>query len=757
MEQMKIKLQLALEECERLKQENLHLKKLLNKYNIPFPDEASVKHYEIEREIDKRISIFNNLFKGREDVFAIQWQKEEGKVGYSPAVKGKSYIPLINQVIYNHLNGKETIGIYPLLKDNTCWFLAVDFDKKAWKEDASVCLNVCKELNVPASMEISRSGNGCHIWIFFDVPISAADARKLGNMVLTRTLENGYQAGISSFDRLFPSQDTLPEGGFGNLIALPLQKGPRKNSNSVFVDEHFRPYPNQWEYLASVRKMSKAEVENLVKDIRHEEKISEINQPLPHKLEVILKNGIYIQKDGLPREFANKLIQLATFSNPAFYKAQSRRLSTYKIPRTLKCADIFEDYFILPRGCIDGLEELCAENNIELVINDSTNHGTELEVKFLGELTAQQEDAAEQLRNRRHGILSATTGFGKTVIAATLISKRKVNTLVIVHTKQLLEQWKEKLCQFLDIDPGKIGQIGGGKNTAKGFIDIATIQSLNYEGEIKDAVRNYGQIIVDECHHISAFRFEAVLKKAEAEFICGLTATPKRKDGLHPIMTMQCGPIRYKVTAKAQAKVLPFKRVLIPRKTAFKSNLFDKESTLQNLYSSIIQDKKRNEMIFNDVLLELEKGSTPLILTERIEHVEILENMFRGFAKNMLVLTGGLKRKKREDRLKKLQEIPANEEKLIIATGKYIGEGFDYAVLDTLFLTMPIAWKGTLEQYVGRLHRLYENKETLKVYDYIDAREETFRKMFMKRNSAYKSLGYKVDNKEFSEQMKLFL
>ncbi|MEC5422926.1 DEAD/DEAH box helicase family protein [Virgibacillus sp. C22-A2] len=767
-------LQKALEECEQLKKENNQLKKLLKLHNIPIElnqnQSQNSQLYSKEKKIKDRIKLFRNLFKGREDVFAVRWEYDNGKKGYSPARdrQRQNLLPITDQVIYDHLIGKRIIGVYPMLKDETCWFLAVDFDKNNWKMDASAFIEVCKSHKVPVSIEISRSGNGCHIWIFFENSIPANLARRLGNVLLTRTLEKRYQLGIDSYDRMFPNQDTLPQGGFGNLIALPLQHFPRKSGNSVFVDENFNAYPDQWSYLAKIRKMDRKEIESIVKKNHQiEQSTFVVNEStsskdkLPIKLTIILKNGIYIPKDGLPSKFINEMVRLATFNNPEYFKAQANRLSTYKIPRMIDCTDNQQDYLILPRGCLEDLRKLLKAKNIELIIKDEMNSGKPFAAEFHGQLTGQQEDAVQNMLNYQNGILSATTGFGKTVVAASLISNRKVNTLVIVHRKQLMDQWKERLSTFLNIDTSKIGQIGGGKNSANGAMDIATIQTLNYKGKVKDYILEYGQIIVDECHHISAFSFESVLKKAEARYVHGLTATPTRKDGLQPIMAMQCGPIRYKVTAKNQARVRPFNHVLIPRNTPFKSKLNREEKNIQTLYRELVKSNSRNEMIFNDVLKELENGASPIILTERIEHVREFELMFKGFAKNIIVLTGGMNKKDIQNKLEQLESISDEKERLVIATGKYIGEGFDNAVMDTMFLAMPISWKGTLQQYVGRLHRLHDDKNVVKVYDYVDHREEVFRNMYEKRKKGYKALGYIMEGSdspenESTQQMKLF-
>lgn len=718
-----LQLQHIVQDYKRLKQENHKLKELLKLHNI---DISNIEHSTKDSKLQKikyRIDLFRSLFKGRDDIYAVCWESKNGRSGYSPACQNEWHptlcekpkikcancqnrrlLSINDQVIYDHLSGKHTVGIYPLLQDETCWFLAVDFDKKDWQKDAKAFISTCKEIHVPASVERSRSGNGCHVWIFFQKAIPSRLARKFGNILLEKTLERRYEVGIDSFDRLFPNQDTMPKGGFGNLIALPLQYHSRKQNNSEFVDETFVPYKDQWQYLSTIQKMKPVELYKIVNEYSENEEITSCinegklsaNEPInnPNSIEVIHKDSIYISKEGLPSPLIKKIINLATFNNPEFYKAQSKRQSTYGIPKKIDCTTISEKHIMLPWGCKDVLERLCKEQSITLDIKDQTNSGDIMSFNFSGELFPLQEEAVQELNKHNIGILSATTGFGKTVVAASLMAKRKVNTLIIVHRKQLIDQWKERLTTFLKLDKKQIGQIGGGKNKQTGIIDIATIQSLNYKGEIKDLVTEYGQIIVDECHHISAFSFEQVLKKANAKFICGLTATPIRKDGLHPIIIMQLGPIRYKITEKQQAKVRPFEHILRPRFTSFKSNLEASQKDIQKIYNEIITNKNRNLLIFNDVLKALDAKLSPIILTERIEHVYELESKFKGFAKNILVLTGGMNKKEEQKRLSRLKEISDDEEMLIIATGKYIGEGFDFPRLDTLFLAMPLSWKG---------------------------------------------------------------
>ncbi|WP_045516685.1 TOTE conflict system archaeo-eukaryotic primase domain-containing protein [Neobacillus niacini] len=770
---------LLLKELEILKKENMYLKRLLS--NMMHQQEETVKIPNAGKIIsnrslpDEKIKLFKSLFKGRIDVFAYRWESKDGRKGYTPAcdlewqkpICQKPFIKcsecqhrklstLTDQVLFNHLSGEKTVGIYPLLHDETCFFLAFDFDKQNWQQDVLAFVSECKNENIPVHIERSRSCNGAHVWIFFSEKISAELARKLGMQLLTKTLEERYQIGIDSFDRMFPNQDTLPRGGFGNLIALPLQLHSKNNGKSVFVDENFIPFQDQWLYLSSIQKMNKQDVLSFLKNpVQSQIKESRFLSSIPKIIKVNKKNGLYIVKEGIPSSILSKMILLSTFKNPEFYKAQSKRLSTYGMQKVISCFEEDSKHLILPRGSYAELEKLLKEHSIEMEIVTDQFEGESIEANFKGQLTSQQEEAVTELMRHENGTLAASTGFGKTVTAAALIAKRKTNTLIIVDRTQLLQQWVEKLALFLQKSPQEIGQIGGGKKKITGQIDVATIQSLNSKGEIKSFITQYGQIIVDECHHISAFTFEKVLKQIRAMYVYGLTATPIRKDGLHPIIFMQCGPIRFKTDAKIQAKIRPFRHTLIPRYTNFRSNSTD----IQEVYQSISKDKHRNQLLFNDVLNELEKGRSPIVLTERIEHLDNLGKQFKGFAKNIILLTGSMSKKEQKLELERLEKIPDNEERLVIATGKYIGEGFDDPRLDTLFLAMPISWKGTLQQYVGRLHRIHSNKQEVKVFDYVDDQVPVLNIMFKKRLSGYKAMGYILEgiiNDNSNEQMKLF-
>ncbi|GAB2566165.1 DEAD/DEAH box helicase [Gracilibacillus alcaliphilus] len=761
---LKQQLSIVEAECRRLEQENRQLKNILNQYNISF--ESKQKQYSrYSEEINRRIHLFKSLFKGRNDVYAIRWTSENGKAGYSPATEintdggNSNYLPLTDHSLYDHLTGKQVMGIYPLLLDNTCWFLALDFDKEGWEKESKALLLVCQIYHIPAAMERSRSGNGCHIWIFFSEQIPASTARQLGSFLIKETLKHNQWSRLIAFDRMFPAQDTRKTKGLGNLIALPLQKQARNKENSVFVDQDFNMIDDQWKYMQNLQKLN---LKNIHGILSLEETVSPSAETVkqevkPQRIHLTLKNGIYISKRELQSTLLDEITKLASFSNPNYYKAKAQRRSTHQIPSVIDCSEQGAEYVIIPRGCLNPLKELLQAQSIEWTIQDESYQGKSVSFVFQGELTFQQEEALSSLLKTPNGIIAATMGFGKTVVAASLIAQRNVNTLIIVNSKQLLEQWKEKLLTFLNIEEQRIGQIGGGKYKPSYIVDIATMQTLNRNGKVKDSVTEYGQVIVDECHHISAFSFEAVLKKVRARYVHGLTATPSRKDGLQPIMNMQCGPIIYKLSAKKQAKIRPFQHILIPRYTMFKSSLKENEKSLTTLGTELVNHQERNELIFNDVLAALDKGATPMILTERIEHIKLLKALFKGFVKNIIVLNGNLSSQEKQKQLDRLNNM-ADKEYLIIATGKYIGEGFDHDKLDCLFLVYPISWGGTLQQYVGRIHRMHQNKTKVQVYDYIDHQEPLLQSSYEKRFRGYNSLGYKIQGERVNstEQMEMF-
>lgn len=773
---------------EHLRAENARLIALLEVHGIEWrlPDEALKPEQAVAPpplipilDTNEKLALFKRLFRGRADVFPVRWESKAGKSGYSPACANEwrpgvcekprikcgdcSYrqlLPLTDQVLYKHLAGEIVIGVYPLLPDDTCYFLAVDFDEADWREDVTAFAQSCRELGVSVALEISRSGNGAHAWIFFERSVPASEARLLGSAIISHTCERTRQLTLGSYDRLFPNQDSMPKGGFGNLIALPLQKRARALGGSIFVDETLTPYPDQWAFLASIQPIPvqdiaptalrasggrhPLDVAGVIDDDELEPwqriptKTQKLAGPLPESVSVTLANQIYFNKSELPQPLANQLIRLAAFQNPEFYKAQAMRLPVWNKPRIIGCAENYPQHIALPRGCLDDVRTILDENKIELVLHDERFAGEPIDVRFAGKLRPDQEAALAGMQEHDTGILCAPTAFGKTVTAAALIARRGVNTLVLVHRTELLQQWKERLQAFLGADKTTVGSIGGGKAKPTGIIDVAVMQSLSRQGEVSEQVKNYGQIIVDECHHLSAFSFEAILKAAAARYVLGLTSTPIRRDGQQLIIFMQCGPIRY---TAARPESAPADLVVVPRWLP-RPIVMPDGAGIQDVFLQVCRDAERTAKIVAEVEEAFGLVRKILLLTERTDHLSVIEEKLVGRVRNLFTLHGRLSKKQRVALIGELEALPPDAPRVILATGKLVGEGFDHPALDTLVLAMPVSWKGTLQQYAGRLHREHADKADVRIIDFIDSGHPALLRMWSKRQAGYKAMGY---------------
>ena len=823
MDELRKKYNLLVAQNDILRKENAELRSLLCAHGIEYKTRSTniieyksrpsnvidsiyspISLPEIKLSLDERVALFMSLFKGRKDVFARRWfSKSTGKAGYQPVCvnewrrgvcdkktykcaecPNRDFAPLTSQDVYRHLEGKDenccdVVGLYAIMPDNNCSFLCTDFDDKSckhgYKDDVLAFVGVCRDWQIPYAIERSRSGNGAHVWIFFEEPLPAFKARRLGNAILTEAMNHDGRMSLNSYDRFFPNQDRMPEGGFGNLVALPLQGQARKNLNTVFVDDDFLAYKDQWTFLYNIKKLREDDVDKLLSLHVNEEfgALSTSSEskpwitPTPQDvtkadfyatMEIVKADKIYIPLKSISAKVLNHLKRIAAFKNPEFYSKQALRLSTYSVPRIISCFDITDEYLAMPRGCEDAILSFLNDNNVKYTITDETSHGKKITVTFTGKEREEQTDAINALLTYSNGVLHATTAFGKTVTAAAIIARKKVNTLILVHSKALLTQWHERLTEFLDIDfkepeePRKrgrkkvfspIGCLDSAGNSLHGVIDIALIQSCLDENGVKPFVQEYGMVIVDECHHVSSITFEHVLKSIKAHTVYGLTATPIRKDGQQPIIFMQCGPIRFSADAKSQIAKQSFDRYLIPRFTSYRSITEDRQ-TITAMYQSLSEDPVRNDLIVKDICKAVDSGRTPIILTNRTSHVTLLAEKLKTTIPNVITLTGSGSTKDKREALQRLQTISPSEPLVIVATGKYVGEGFDYPRLDTLFLALPISWKGLVAQYAGRLHRENEGKKDVRIYDYIDIHESVCDSMYRKRLKGYASIGYKT-------------
>jgi superfamily II DNA or RNA helicase len=467
-----------------------------------------------------------------------------------------------------------------------------------------------------------------------------------------------------------------------------------------------------------------------------------LSEALPKEIHTTLAQRLYVPRAGLPPAFLNRIKRLAAFQNPEFYKKQAMRLSTAGTPRIICCAEDLSEHLALPRGCLSQLEDLGIEHGINVNIEDKRTVGAPLDVVFGGNLTRLQMDAVSTLVAHDTGVFVAPPGVGKTVVGTALVAKRNRSTLVLVHRRPLMEQWRAQLALFLGIEPKDVGQIGAGKHRPNLRLDVAMLQALVRGDKVDDVVAEYGHIIVDECHHVPAVSFERVLAEARARFILGLTATPRRRDGHHPIAEMQLGPVRFQVNAKSQAAARPFSHKLMVRRTDFTVVPEKADGAIAALYADLVRDERRNRLILDDIIATINEGRSPIVLAERKEHVALLAEGLRPYSRDILVLTGGMGTRQQRETAARLAALSPNDRPVVIATGRFIGEGFDDARLDTLFLTSPVSWNGVLVQYAGRLHRLHPLKREVRIFDYVDENVPKLRRMFDKRMKAYRAIGY---------------
>lgn len=733
-----------------------------------------------------KLRLFRELFIGRQDVFAVRWENRgRGRSGYAPrcanewrqgvcgkprvrcgACPNQAFVTLDDSQLLAHLRGRQVIGIYPLLPEDTCRLLAIDLDGGSWRSDVRTIREASRSLGLEPAIERSRSGRGGHVWFFFADAVPAADARRLGLSLLTRAMADGAAVGLASYDRLFPSQDVLPNGGFGNLIALPLQLEARNVGNTEFVDDELEPHRDQWSYLASLPRIGSdlldeinahagEEGELAVRSVTEEsrrpwrpprslrERLGDVS--MPDAVTATIADRLYVERSAIPPALAHAIKRLATFSNPMFLELQRMQMSVARTPRVIGCFEDLPRHIALPRGCVSEVEALLAEFHVRFDLEDERVDGEPVMLRFEGELNETQQRAVIAMLANETGVLCAPPGWGKTVVASSLIAARGCSTLVLVHRQPLVEQWAERLSQFTDTSSESIGRIGAGRRRATGHIDIAMVQTLTRTEAANDLLRHYGHVVVDECHHVPAVSIERLLSQVPARYVTGLTATPYRRDGHQPIITMQCGPIRHHVDAARAGMQRDLEFLVTRRDTGFDAARLPNGASIQEIYGALADDRERLDLVVNDARQLLDGGRAVMILTERRDHLQRLADSLRGDVPNIVVLHGGIQVKARRAALQHLSELSHDQPRLVLATGRYIGEGFDDPRLDTLLLTMPIAWKGTLVQYAGRLHRTHPAKHDALIYDYVDADVPVLRRMYGKRLRAYRKMGYSTE------------
>jgi len=763
------------EEVEQLRRENAALRRRLSLYvgdpsqtRSPKTESVSIGIRPIasltaDSTSAEKIALFRDLFRGRDDVFAVYWVNEgNGKKGYSPAVedpwnsrkeKPKKYLSVTDRVIHDHLVGERVLGCYPLLKDNTCWFLACDFDKDGWVLDSLAYLESCNRFGVPAYLERSRSGRGGHVWIFFARPLPAVMARQLGMRLLRETMNVRADIDLASYDRFFPNQDFVPSGGFGNLIALPLQKKSRADGNTEFInpdDPELSPYTDQWDFLSRIERITATQLEVLLEKVPAlmvgagiEKQVSPFvrsRYPAPKQLQCIFGARISVEKSGMPPWLLAELKHLASFHNPKFYERQKLRLSTFQTPRLIRCYEEDIYHIHLPRGLMKDVQQVAQRAETELVVTDRRQTHERLSLQFHGLLTPVQKKAVHRILAHEMGVLVAPPGAGKTVMGCYILAERNVPTLILAHRKPILEQWRRQLGDLLCLPSRDIGQEGAGRSRLSGIIDLAMIQSLTGLDDLESFFSRYGLILIDECHHIPAVSFESCIKKSSARYFLGLTATPYRRDGLQDIITMQCGAVRYTIEPNRADLSL----VLKVRETPL--TVSDNEAnSIQDIFHDLIKDDRRNAMITDDIVSAMVRGRQCLVLTQRKEHCRLLADRLIQRGRTPFILSGEVGKRERSAIIENLRNTSAEREILVIATGEYLGEGFDCPRIDTLFLTFPVSFKGKIVQYVGRTLRSYPGKAVVEVYDYCDTEVPVLSRMYSRRLKTYKALGFNAD------------
>lgn len=776
-------------EVERLRAENRRLRALLGVGDTEraaaepppppppweptlFPDALSTvptTPVDSRSSPEAKIALFRSLFAGRDDVYAVWWEnKRSRKSGWSPAVVGgpanarrpdRVYLPLSSEILEAHLTGRVHVGLYPLLRDDTCRLLACDFDGPTWPLDAGAYVDAARAAGLPVALERSRSGDGAHVWMFFAGPVPASAARRIGAHLLREAMTVRAEIDLASYDRLFPAQDFMPKGSVGNLIALPLQGACRRRGTTVFLDPAtLRRFDDQWAHLSALGRSSPEAISALAESLR-EVAAGPIeptyraprgrDAPTP-PLTIAAEAGtmLAIDRIGLPPALLSSLKHLASLHNPAYYEKERLRLSTWKTPRLLRCYGESLDQLRLPRGLREAAAALVAEAGSGLDVREQRRDSPAIDVHLQATLPPGQQQALEALCRHDLGVLVAPPGAGKTVLACGVIAHRATSTLVLVDRQPLLEQWRDRLVTHLGLNRRLIGVVGAGRNRTRGVVDIAMVQSLARRDDLTELTAGYGLVVVDECHHVPAVTFERVVRQISAPAWLGLTATPYRRDGLEGLITMYCGPIRHRMGERA-AEEVGFVRALVAHSTDHVTAPppVDGDTagpSIQAVFRALVEDGTRTRQICADIAAATRTGRNCLVLSQWTEHLARLAAELEALGLAPDVLWGGVGKKARRLVTDRLSAARPGDGVILLATGSLLGEGFDCPPLDTLYLAFPIAFRGRLVQYVGRVLRPVDGKTRVEVHDYVDTHVPVLSRMHAKRLAAYASLGFDV-------------
>ena len=779
------------------------------------PDQgARIKKFDVT---DKIASDFFMMFcRGRKDVYDLRYTNPKtGKNGYysqcfnrwdrgchiqkKDGVRCKdcelrAYKPVTLPLIKAHMNGtdpngNDVVAIYPMLENNLCQLLVFDFDNHAkgaeqedyaniddgWKEEINALRHICKNLDVDAAVERSRSGRGAHLWIFFKEMVPARLARRFGFALLEKGAESVNLKSFKYYDRMIPTQDALPEGGLGNVIALPLQGMALKSGNSAFIDENWNAYEDQLNVLAGTRRLTRQGIEDYLSLWYSTGSTSEDNgtdAPWDKNSEIeagsvkgvvriVLADRIYIDSTGMSNKTKRQLRRMATFSNKQYFQNQAMDMPNYDESRFIYLGSDEGKYIVLPRGLREEILKKFDNAGISYKIEDKRTKGQELNISFRGELRESQIPAVETMLENETGILHAATAFGKTVVCCDMIARRGISTLILVDRADLMNQWIKRLEEFLDIDEelpeyqtktgrtrkrkSLIGNLQGAHDTLTGIVDVAMIRSLKKKDGFHPKLKEYAQVYFDECHHAASDSAIEVLQEINAKYVYGVTATPKRGDGKEKINEFLLGPIRYRFTAKDRAEEQNINHLVYPRFTrTVKPHHLSKTPYGNDAYELIRNNDVRDEQIIRDVADCVQAGRTPVVLTKYVDHAKKLSERLKTYADRLILLTGANGTKARRAQVEELNKVDNSDSLILVGTGSLLGEGFDFPRLDTLFMATPVSGENVVEQYVGRLNRDYDGKENVIVYDYVDSHIPKFDKMYSARMKAYKKIGYEL-------------